>query len=133
MEIVKMKILRKIRSIQENMGVVDRSLRMIAGSALIIPLVVTMMKISPILMEGQPYALVLSFYLLVTGMTGRDPIYLMFHGRTCGLSERNRCGSFMYQMKAALGRHPGPDQAYEAHALKPYERVVGVNYAGCWI
>lgn len=118
---------------QENMGIVDRSLRIITGTVLIVPLVITMTKFTPGLMGAQPYALVASFYLLLTGMTGWDPIYALFHGRTCGLSERNRCGTFMYQMKAALGRHPDHDQGYEAHALKSYERIVGVSYAGCWV
>ena len=70
-----MKLLRKIRAIPENMGAVDRSVRMIAGSILIIPLDITMIASSPDLMEWLPYALIGSFYLLVTGMIGWDPLY----------------------------------------------------------
>lgn len=133
-----MRILRKIRAIQENMSVVDRFLRVTAGSmiaegVLIVPLVMTMTEISSALMVGLPYALTVSFYLLLTGMTGWDPMYAVFHGQTCGLSEKNRCGTFTYQMKAALGLHPDHDKGYEIHALKSYERITGVNYAGYWV
>jgi len=40
-----------------------------------IPLDITMMTISPALMEWLPYTLIPSFYLLVTGMAGWDPMY----------------------------------------------------------
>ena len=94
-----------------------------------------MMKFTPVLIGAQPYAPVASVYLLLTGMTGGDPVYALLHGRTCGLSERNRCRTLMYQMKAALGRHTDHDhdQDHEAHALKPYGRIVKVSYAGCWV
>lgn len=130
-----MKIPGKIRLIQENMGVVDRSLRVIAGGSLIIPLVVTMSITSPFLMAGQPYALAVAFYLLLTGMMGWDPIYAVFRGRTCGLSRTNRCGTFMYQMKAAANGHPGRDPGYQAHApLEPFQRIHGVLYGNwCWV
>ncbi|KAF0190808.1 MAG: hypothetical protein FD165_2366 [Gammaproteobacteria bacterium] len=126
-----MKILREKLAIQENMGVVDRAVRLIVGSVLIVPLVITMETISTALMDGQPYALIASFYLLLTGMMGWDPLYSVFHSRTCGLSDSNRCGTLEYQVDAALGRHPGHDQGYEAHALDPALRIGGVLY-GNW-
>lgn len=70
-----MKLLRKIRAIPENMGAVDRSVRMIAGCILIIPLDITMITISSAMMEWLPYALIISLYLLATGMIGWDPMY----------------------------------------------------------
>jgi len=70
-----MNLLRKVHVIQGNMGLVDRSVRVIAGSILMIPLDITMMTISPALMEWLPYTLIPSFYLLVTGMAGWDPMY----------------------------------------------------------
>lgn len=74
---------------------VDRSFRLIAGSmiaegVLIIPLVMATTEIITPLIVGLPYALFVSFYLLLTGMTGWDPINAVFHRQTCGLSDRNR-------------------------------------------
>lgn len=133
-----MSTLMEILKIQENISVIDRFLRAIVGSiiaegVLIIPLVLAITEISSPLIVGLPYAMIVSFYLLLTGMTGWDPVYALFHRKTCGLSDRNRCGTFTYQLKAALGRHPDHDKGYETHALKPYEHVTGVSYAGCWV
>jgi hypothetical protein len=45
------------------MGVVDRSLRLITGNALVVPLVVMVAKVAPMLTDGLPSALIASFYL----------------------------------------------------------------------
>src|SRR3569623_18201 len=112
----------------ENLGVVDRSLRALAGVVLLAPIVIAVVQVTAI--GWQFYAGIASCYLLLTAMLGWDPFYALFGARSCGLSERHRCGSFQYETDAILGHHPEQDKGYEAHALKPQERVVGVNYEG---
>ena len=126
-----MKALREKLAIQENMGVIDRSMRVLAGSLLTVPIIVAMANVDPI--GWQLYATLFAFYLLLTGMMGWDPLYATFHGHTCGASERSRCGSFTYEMKAAMGRHPDHDPGYETHALKASERIKGVDSEGSWL
>lgn len=112
----------------ENLGVVDRSLRALIGAVLVAPIIIAAVEVDPI--GWQFYAGIASCYLLLTAMLGWDPFYAMFGARTCGVSERHRCGSFTYETDAILGHHPEQDKGYEAHGLKPQERVVGVNYEG---
>lgn len=126
-----MKRLREKLAIQENMGVVDRSFRVLAGLLLTIPIIVTMSEVTPI--GWELYSTLVAFYLLLTGMMGWDPLYAVIHARTCGISEKSQCGSFTYELDTALGRHPDHDRGYEAHALKPFERVTGVYYEGYWL
>jgi hypothetical protein len=74
-EVIHMKLLSKIPAVQENMGFLDRSVRFIVGSVLIIPLDSTTMTISPALMAWLPYVVIVSLYLLITGMLSWDPLY----------------------------------------------------------
>ncbi len=126
-----MKRLRQKLAIQENMGVIDRSLRVVAGLLLTVPIIIAMAYVTPITWEFA--ATVFAFYLLLTGMMGWDPVYALFRGHTCGVSERSRCGSFTYEAKAALGRHPHSDPGYRTRALKPQEHVNGVYSEDSWI
>ena len=76
-----MKALREKLAIQENMGVIDRSMRVLAGSLLTVPIIVAMANVDPI--GWQLYATLFAFYLLLTGMMGWDPLYAILHGHTC--------------------------------------------------
>lgn len=123
-----MKALREQLGVIENMGLVDRMLRTLIGLLLLVPIIVVVANVEPI--GWQFYATIGSTYLLLTAMLGWDPFYAMFHARTCGASEKNRCGSFEYEKEAMLGHHPDHDKAYEVHALKPGERVQPFKYDG---
>lgn len=133
MEITHMNILGKISVIQENLGLGDRVARVVVGAALIVPLVVAMTEVIPWMILGLPYGLAVACYLLLTGMTGWDPVYEMLNGHSCSAAEGKLCGSFTYQMDDASGRHPKNDLGYGDLMLKPGVRVVGVNYAGFWV
>lgn len=128
-----MKIFRKKLVRQENMGVIDRSVRVFVGCLLIIPLVFNINNISPILLDGMTYAIVGVFYLMLTGMLGWDPIYKLFDAKTCSISKRNPCGSYMYQLRALLGRQSEKDPGYQTQALKPGEHTTGTDAPGNWL
>lgn len=117
--------------IVENMGIMDRLLRLLFGSLLTIPVIVAMVEVTPL--SWETYSATLACYLLLTGMMGWDPFYAVIHARTCGISKKSSCGSFTYELDTALGRHPDHDRGYEIHALRPYERVTGVYYEGYWL
>ena len=74
-DVIHMNLLIKLPEVQENMGLLDRSVRFIVGSAFIIPLDSTTLTISPTLMAGLPYVVIVSLYLLITGMLSWDPLY----------------------------------------------------------
>ncbi len=126
-----MKRLREKIGVQENMSLVDRSLRIVVGLLVNIPMVIVMVNASPMGLEWL--ASTVGAYFLLTGMMGWEPIYAVFHGRTCGTSERNRCGTYTYELDAALGHHPHHDRGYETKALKPGERITGVDSQGSWL
>lgn len=75
-EVIHMKQLRKIPAVQENMGLLDRSVRFIVGSAFIIPLDSATLTISPAVIVGLPYVVIISLYLLITGVLNWDPLYV---------------------------------------------------------
>lgn len=100
----------------QNLGWLDRVIRIVIGVAFIaVPCYY--------LLAGQPLTtwfsivMLLAVYPLMTGMLGRDLLYDMFNVKSCGTSERNQCGTFPYEIDAALGHHPIPDSDVE-HSLE---------------
>lgn len=129
-----MKILMKKLIRQENMGVIDRSVRVLAGFLLTLPLLfMASTDFSPVLMDGLRYGIGVALYVLATGMLGWDPLYALFHAKTCGTSSRHLCGSYPHQLRALFGRQANKDPGYRTHALKPGERVTGSGSSGNWL
>ena len=99
----------------QNLGWLDRVIRVVIGVAFVsVPCYY--------LFSGQSaswytYLMLLAVYPLMTGMLGRDLLYDLFKVKSCGASERNQCGTFPYEIDAALGRHPIPDSDVE-HSLE---------------
>lgn len=99
----------------QNLGWLDRILRIVIGVVFVgLPCFY--------LLSGQSspwylYLMLLAVYPLMTGMLGRDLIYDLFKVKSCGTSERNQCGTFPYEIDAALGRKPIPDSEIE-HSLE---------------
>ncbi|MEJ2650559.1 MAG: DUF2892 domain-containing protein [Gammaproteobacteria bacterium] len=105
-----------------NMGWLDRIFRMIVGTALlVVPMIVLGMH-SIRLDEGGSVsawwyvAMFVSLYPFWTSTIGWDPVYRLVNVRTCGDSERNPCGTFPYEVDAAIGDRPIPDSEIE-HSL----------------
>ena len=110
-----MKQVREKIGVAQNLGLYDRISRFIAGCLLLGVPIYLMMSGSNATWYGTS-AMVLSIYPFLTSIIGVDGIYTLLHVKSCGGSDRNQCGSFPYEVDAALGRHPIPDSELE-HSL----------------
>ena len=117
-------IKRNKPTVVENLGWLDRIIRFVVGTAFI-TVSATYLFISdttPVwLRQGEPdiwpyYLMIIAVYPLITAILGRDPIYGFFNVKSCDSSERNVCGTFPFEVDAALGHKPVPDSEIE-HSL----------------
>jgi hypothetical protein len=107
---------RKALGVPQNLGWLDRVIRLVLGCALLgVPWILLGKQTT--VASWHSYAMILSIYPFLTGILGWDPIYSLFGAKTCGTSERNPCGTLPYEVDAALGHHPIPDSDIE-HSLK---------------
>ena len=99
----------------ENIGWVDRLIRIVVGSVLLVVPIIILAMHAMRLDEGNAVsawwyvAMLFALYPFWTSSIGWDPVYNLFNVRTCGGSEKNPCGSFPYEVDAAVGNHPIPD------------------------
>lgn len=113
------------RWVPENLGWLDRLIRFVIGSVLIGSVFTTLYYFTdPVwVTEGRDprgwavYPMLISVYFYLTAIFGRDPIYSLLHIRSCGTSPRNPCGSFPFEVDAAMGNNPKPDDDV-AHTLE---------------
>ena len=97
----------------ENIGLTDRMLRFFGGGALLaggaLYIVITgSATIWPVV------AILVAVYPLMTTVMGWDPFYQLMGARTCHLAEGSgQCGTFPYQVDAALGHNPTPARGFE--------------------
>jgi hypothetical protein len=102
----------------QNMGLIDRLLRLLVGVALL------SVSYYYAVHSGVKYEIfefsvfAIALYPIFTGMFGWDPAYAMFHARTCGDSGRNQCGTLPYELKAAVGRAPKYCEGETEHSLE---------------
>ncbi len=116
-----MKVIREKMGVIQNLGLVDRVLRTILGWFLMGAAYVSL--ISPGQYLGgsatwEPYAMIGVFYILLTAIIGWDPFYSMIHTKSCDISDRNRCGTFPYEVKAAMGHTPEICELESEHSLE---------------
>lgn len=95
----------------QNLGLIDRALRIVLGAVLIGVSVTSILNSTVV--TWQVYVALFAIYPLMTGMLGWDPLYAVAHTKSCDLSDRNRCGTFPYQIDAMLGHNPISDKGYE--------------------
>lgn len=114
---------RRIRVV-ENLGWLDRGIRLVIGTALVVvPLTIITVNVPRIdlgvaSLSGWLYVSILvAVYPFLTAALGWDPVYRLFNVRSCGGSERNPCGTLPYELDAAVGDHPIPDSTIE-HSLR---------------
>lgn len=114
----------KNRWIPQNLGWLDRLLRFVIGTAILA------ISLTILVLTGQPewlspnqevadwvyYAPFISLYFFFTAMLGADPVYGLLRLRSCGNSPRNPCGTFPFEVDAALGHNPMPESDIE-HSL----------------
>lgn len=102
----------------QNMGLVDRAVRLLIGVALL-----SVSYFYAIHAEGQYqivefFSFAIALYPIFTGMFGWDPAYAMFHGRTCSDTGRNQCGTLPYQLKSMMGHAPKYCESDAEHSLE---------------
>ncbi len=108
-----MKQIRTQLGVIQNMGWLDRVIRVLVGTAMLIYPVFLMLTNDTVQPPWLLYSMLLSVYPWLTGIIGFDPVYKQFVVRTCDTSDRNPCGTFPYELDAALGRHPIPNSEVE--------------------
>jgi hypothetical protein len=100
----------------QNVGWLDRLLRVIGG-AILLAVPVSFILVNLENASWASYVVLVSVYPLLTGIIGWDPVYEIAKVKTCGMSERNPCGTFPFEVDAALGHHPIPRSDIE-HSLE---------------
>ena len=111
----------------QNIGLVDRIARFFVGGALLAGGTLWIALGNEIL-YGVVAAL-LSIYPLMTTMMGWDPIYQLSGSKTCSVEGgRNACGTFPYEVDAALGNRPVPKEEFD-HSLGGSEHKPGQRKA----
>lgn len=112
------------RLIPQNMGWLDRLLRFIVGTTMLaVPFTILVLSMDPEwLGKGHEvsnwvyYTPLISIYFFMTAILGADPVYALLRIRSCGNNPRNPCGTFPFEVDAALGNKPIPDSDIE-HSL----------------
>jgi len=103
--------MRKLVPIQ-NLGLEDRTVRFLLGTALIAYGVISIALKGSTMMPAV--AIVAGIYPLMTTSVGWDPFYQLFNVRTCAAGGgRHQCGTLPYELDAALGHNPKPDRGRE--------------------
>lgn len=79
----------------QNIGVIDRTARIILGLVMI-----GAWFVYPIASVSMWFALLplLGIFPLLTGILGWCPTYAMFNTRSCGMDESNTCGTYPDQL-----------------------------------
>lgn len=94
----------------QNLGLIDRVLRLVIGTAALVGGVVFLQEASELLMQSTGVTvfivMIASLYPLLTALVGVDPFYFATRIRSCSDSGRNQCGTLPYQIMAMLGTAP---------------------------
>ncbi len=106
----------------QNIGLFDRVLRTAVGTAMLAGGAVFVIQAGEnhayTMMEtGVLVMMLVSIYPLLTAIIGVDPFYSAASIRSCSDSGRNQCGTFPYQVKAALGKGPRYCETDGEHSL----------------
>lgn len=116
-----MLFIRKHEGVIQNLGWLERVIRVVL-SGVLLGMPMYFLEISH---PSTWYyvSMLLAAYPLLTGIIGIDPVYKSLNLRTCDTSQRNQCGSFPYEVDAALGRNPKPINDVE-HSLEHSRHAV---------
>lgn len=98
----------KLNAIQ-NLGLADRCFRFILGSLLIGVAFFDLYYGS--IASWHTYVMLLAIYPIMSAILGWDPFYAAAGSKSCDTSGTNRCGTFPYEVQAAL--HLLPEQQTE--------------------
>lgn len=105
----------KVETIQ-NVGLVDRLVRFGLAVAFLAVPAYSLVVLGDHFAISYGLLMLLSIYPALTGMLGWDPYYQLTGAKSCGIGERNQCGTLPYEIDAALGHHPIPNNEWD-HSL----------------
>ena len=88
----------------QNLGLIDRLVRVGAGAAFIGYAVHDLMS-GASMHWWHAMGIFAAVYLFMTGMLGYGPFFAMAGVKTCSLDGRNQCGSLPYELSVFLGRN----------------------------
>ena len=100
----------------QNLGLIDRVVRAILATVFLGGAIAHLMLYGTFITPVHGLVMVLSIYPALTSIVGWDPFYQMIGGKSCGIGERNQCGTLPYEIDAALGHHPIPKN-HSDHSL----------------
>jgi hypothetical protein len=108
------RIANKIGVVQ-NMGLIDRTLRFVIGGILLGTTAGYLQATGSTMLDWHAYIGLLSIYPFITAILGWDPFYHLFNAKSCSLNveDRNQCGTFPYEVEAALGKKPKPEKGFD--------------------
>jgi len=99
----------------QNIGITDRLARFFIGGGMLGVGAYYELTIGPNFFDVG--LMLLSIYPLMTTLMGWDPVYQILGAKSCSIEGgRNVCGTFPYEVDAALGHNPEPDNSYD-HSL----------------
>ncbi len=97
-----MLLAHKRLSAVQNLGWLDRTIRVVLGFALIAIAYFNLRQ--GVTLGWYAYLPILGLYPLFTGMFGWDPFYAAIHVKTCDTSSHNQCGTYPYEIESATGK-----------------------------
>jgi len=100
----------RLRVVQ-NLGLIDRVVRGLMAVLLIAGPIIHLALGNILSWHG--YVMLAGIYPALTSILGCDPFYAMLKVRSCGTSDRTQCGTFPYEVDAALGNSPIPIKGSE--------------------
>ena len=106
-----METLRHNFSPVQNLGWLDRTLRVIIGFALVAAVLLYAQQGNSL--GGLAYLPIIAIYPLITGMLGWDPFYASGHVKSCDTSSHNKCGTFPFEVESAMGKDVKCDDGYD--------------------
>lgn len=115
--------------VEQNAGWLDRVIRVTIGVIMIFGAAYALGFNFAKQSSWEYYVMLLSIIPIATGMLGWCPLYSLFNIRTCGGTEKNPCGTFPYQVDAAMGHHPIPDSETEHSLSKAHHEKHGGHAA----
>jgi len=99
----------------QNLGITDRIFRFFIGGAMLG--IGAFLEVTVGVNIYDVGLMLLSIYPLMTTLMGWDPVYEMLGAKTCSIEGgHNACGTFPYELDAALGNEPEANKSYD-HSL----------------
>jgi hypothetical protein len=106
----------RLRPVQ-NLGLLDRIIRIVIGGGMFAIATVDL-AIMKSAFDWHGYVMLAAVYPVLTAVLGWDPFYALIGTKSCSERGRGQCGTFPYEVNAALGRYGTPGRNCESdHSL----------------